>query len=153
MTKKFKFKLDGLLKVREFKEKKIKLELGEILKEIEQTKSNIAKAQVDIEECYVAQEDFVNQPAAGSMVQFFPQFIEAKRADQKAQENILLSLQRKYDEKVKELATAKGEVKVIDNLKEKNLKEFKKKREKTLQESIDELTMAKKHRERTINEI
>ncbi len=152
MAKKFKFKLDGLLKVREFKEKKIKLELGELLKEIEEAKNNIKKAQKDIEECYAAQEEFMNQPAAGNMVQFFPQFVEAKRADQKAQENILLSLNRQYDQKVQELAKAKGEVKVIDNLKEKQSNIHKKHLEKVLQESIDELTMIKKYRERTSHE-
>ena len=118
MAKKFKFKLDGLLKVREFKEKRIKVELGEILKDIEQTKANIDKAKLDIEECYKAQEAFLNEPAGASMVQFFPQFIEAKTEDYKAQENILYSLQRKYEEKRRELAEAKGDVKVIENLKE-----------------------------------
>ena len=147
MAKKFKFKLEGLLKLREFKEKKIKLELGEILKDIEQTKSNIAKAQQDIEDSYAAQEEFLAQPTSGQMAQFFPQFITAKREDQKAQENILMALQRSYDETVQELAGAKGEVKVLDNLKEKHSTEHKKEMDKKLQESIDELTMAKKFKE------
>ena len=150
MAKQFKFKLDGLLKVREFKEKKIKIELGEILKEIEETKEKIAKAKVDIEECYKAQEEFINEPAAANMVQFFPQFIEAKTEDYKAQENILFSLEKKYEQKRHELATAKGEVKVIDNLKEKEELQFNKEKEKKLQESIDELTQIKKYRERNL---
>jgi len=147
MAQKFKFKLDGLLKVREFKEKKIKLELGDILKEIEHAKGIIAKAQQDIEDCYEAQEAFVAEPAAGRMVQFFPQYIQSRREEQKIQENILYSLNRKYQEKIKELAHAKGEVKVIDNLKDKQQLEFNKKKEKKLQEGIDELTIIKKHRE------
>ena len=147
MAQKFKFKLDGLLKVREFKEKKIKLELGDILKEIEHAKATIAKAQQDIEDCYEAQEAFVAEPAAGRMVQFFPQYIQSRREEQKIQENILYSLNRKYQEKIKELAHAKGEVKVIDNLKDKQQLEFNKKKEKKLQEGIDELTIIKKHRE------
>ncbi|EQC44774.1 flagellar export protein FliJ [Bacteriovorax sp. Seq25_V] len=150
MAQKFKFKLDGLLKVREFKEKRIKLELGEILKEIEEAKATIAKAQQDIEECYEAQEAFVSEPAAGRMVQFFPQYIQSRRDEQKIQENILYSLNRKYQEKIKELAQAKGEVKVIDNLKDKQQLEFNKKREKKFQENIDELTIIKKHRENKV---
>ncbi|MAE59538.1 MAG: hypothetical protein CME69_11690 [Halobacteriovorax sp.] len=150
MAKKFKFKLDGLLKVREFKEKRIKVELGEILKDIEQTKANIDKAKLDIEECYKAQEAFLNEPAGASMVQFFPQFIEAKTEDYKAQENILYSLQRKYEEKRRELAEAKGDVKVIENLKEKNKTAFEKSTEKKRQEAIDELMQAKRHREKLL---
>ncbi len=150
MAKKFKFKLDGLLKVREFKEKRIKVELGEILKDIEQTKANIDKAKLDIEECYEAQEAFLNEPAGASMVQFFPQFIEAKTEDYKAQENILYSLQRKYEEKRRELAEAKGDVKVIENLKETNKTAFEKSTEKKRQEDIDELMQAKRHREKLL---
>ena len=150
MVKKFKFKLDGLLKVREFKEKRIKVELGEILKDIEQAKENIYKAKLDIDECYQAQEAFLREPSGASMVQFFPQFIEAKTEDYKAQENILFSLQRKYEEKRSELATAKGDVKVIENLKEKKTTEFEKTVEKKKQEAIDELMQAKRHRERSL---
>lgn len=138
------------LKVREFKEKRIKVELGEILKDIEQTKANIDKAKLDIEECYKAQEAFLNEPAGASMVQFFPQFIEAKTEDYKAQENILYSLQRKYEEKRRELAEAKGDVKVIENLKEKNKTAFEKSTEKKRQEAIDELMQAKRHREKLL---
>jgi len=148
VAKKFKFKLEGLLKVREFKEKKIKLELGEILKEIEATNAKIAKDIQDIEDSYDAQEEFLAQPTSGQMAQFFPQFIGAKKEDLKAQENILAALKRSYDAKVQELAHAKGEVKVLDNLKEKHSTEHKKETEKKLQESIDELTMAKKYKER-----
>lgn len=147
MAQKFKFKLDGLLKVREFKEKQIKLELGAILNDIEKAKGTIEKAQRDIEECYNAQEQFVSEPAAGRMVQFFPQFIQSKREEQKIQQNILYALEKKYNDKIKELATAKGDIKVLDNLKDKQKTEFTKIQEKKFQEQIDELTIVKKHRE------
>jgi flagellar FliJ protein len=39
MTQKFKFKLEGLLKIREFKERKVKVELGEILKEMKRVEN------------------------------------------------------------------------------------------------------------------
>jgi flagellar FliJ protein len=147
MGKKFKFKLEGLRSIRELKEKKVKNELGEILKEIEQTKAKIAQDQKDIEECYAAQESFLSEPATGQMVQFFPQYIQTKREDQKALGNVLTSLQRAYDEKIKELATAKGEVKVLDNLRDKQESEFDKLMKKKQQETLDEFTMIKRYRE------
>ena len=147
MSKKFKFKLNGLLKIREFREKKVKLELGNILSEIERTKARIAKDQEEIEECYRAQEAILSQPTAGQMAQFFPQYIQTKREDQKAQGNILRSLERHYQDKLKELAQAKGEVKVIDNLREKEEAQFNKTEAKKFQETLDEYTMIKKYRE------
>ena len=76
---KFKFKLDGLLKVREFKEKQLKIELGEILKEINAVEAKVAEANVAIAETYDAQEAFMRDPSNGQMLQFFPLFIQGKK--------------------------------------------------------------------------
>ena len=92
---KFKFKLDGLLKVREFKEKKIKIELGEILKEINIVEEGIAAANAAITETYDAQEAFMRDPSNGQMLQFFPMFIQGKKEDIKNKENLLWSLRKK----------------------------------------------------------
>ena len=78
---KFKFKLDGLLKVREFKEKKIKIELGEILKEVGEVEGKIAFANKAIDETYEAQEAFMQDLSSGNMLQFFPVFIQGKKED------------------------------------------------------------------------
>ncbi len=141
MAQKFKFKLDGLLKVREFKEKKIKIELGEILKEISNVEDQIAAANKAIDETYVAQEELMKDPAAGQMIQFFPYFIQGKKEDIKNKENLLWSLKKKYDKKIAELAEARGEVKVLENFKDKKQVEWKKDKEKKEQEAIEEILM------------
>jgi flagellar FliJ protein len=138
---KFKFKLDGLLKVREFKEKKIKIELGEILKEISQVENLIKKANEAIQETYDAQETFLKDPSAGQMLQFFPIFIQGKKEDIKNKENLLWSLKKKYDKKILELAQARGEVKIMENFKDKKKEEWSKERNKKEQEAIEEILM------------
>lgn len=152
MAQKFKFKLDGLLKVREFNEKRIKVELGQLLKEITEVEDKIKKLHADIEEAYESQERFIETPTLGRMAQFFPQFIRAKKDEIKINENILYSLQRKYQAKVEEMSKAKGEVKVLENFKEKKKVEHQKQVDKKLQEMIEELTMNKKHHEKKVNE-
>lgn len=136
---KFKFKLDGLLKVREFKEKKIKIELGEILREITAVEDKIAAANAAIAETYDAQEAFMKDPSSGQMLQFFPLFIQGKKEDIKNKENLLWSLKKKYDKKIAELATARGEVKVMENYKEKEHTEYKRVKNKKEMENIEEL--------------
>lgn len=138
---KFKFKLDGLLKVREFKEKKIKIELGEILKEIGVVEGNIAAANKAIDETYEAQETFMQDPSLGKMIQFFPYFIQGKKDDIKNKENLLWALKKKYDAKITELATARGQVKVMENFKDKKKGEWTKERNKKEQEAIEEILM------------
>lgn len=139
--KKFKFKLDGLLKVREFKEKKIKIELGEILKEIAEVETRIAEANKAIDETYKAQEEVMKDPAAGQMIQFFPYFIQGKKEDIKNKESLLWALRKKYDKKIAELAEARGEVKVLENFKDKKQVEWKKDKDKKDQEAIEEILM------------
>jgi flagellar FliJ protein len=139
---KFKFKLDGLLKVREFKEKKIKIELGEILKEISVVEDKISEANRAISETYDAQEAFMkDSSSSGQMLQFFPMFIQGKKEDIKNKENLLWSLKKKYDKKIAELATARGEVKVMENFKDKKKDEWTKDKNKKEQEAIEEILM------------
>lgn len=138
---KFKFKLDGLLKVREFKEKKIKIELGEILKEIGEVEEKITIANKAIDETYEAQEAFMQDPAAGKMIQFFPYFIQGKKDDIKNKENLLWALKKKYDLKITELAAARGQVKVMENFKEKKKLEHNRERNKKEMEAIEEILM------------
>ncbi|MGZ3786887.1 MAG: flagellar export protein FliJ [Bacteriovorax sp.] len=142
---KFKFKLDALLKVREFKEKKIKIELGELLKDIGDVEDKIALANRAIDETYEAQEKFMREPAAGRMVQFFPYFIQGKKEDIKNKENLLWALKRKYDAKIVELAEARGQVKVMENFKDKKKGEYDRERNKKEQEAIDELLMIRRN--------
>lgn len=138
---KFKFKLDGLLKVREFKEKQLKIELGEILKEINSVNEKIDAAKKAIAETYDAQEAFMRDPSQGQMLQFFPLFIQGKQEDIKNKENLLWSLNKKYEKKMAELATARGEVKVMENFKEKKKGEWTKEYNKKQDEAIEEILM------------
>jgi flagellar FliJ protein len=142
---KFKFKLDAVLRMREFKEKKIKIELGEILKEIGEIEEKIINANKAIDEIYLAQEKTMADSTAGKFLQFFPYFIQGKKEDIKNKENLLWALKKKYDAKIQELATARGEVKVMENFKDKKKGEWTKEYNKKQQESIDELLMIRRH--------
>jgi len=148
--KKFQFKLDSLLKVREFNEKKIKIELGEILKEINDTNDQIAKMNKDIDDSYKAQEDMMKEPSAGAMLQFFPYYIEGRKADIKNKENLIWSLQKKYERKVEELAKARGQVKILENFKEKKKTEWVKERDKKEMQTIEEILMMRRNGQKEV---
>jgi flagellar FliJ protein len=135
---KFKFKLDALLKVREFKEKKVKIELAEILKEITDVEDKITKINVSVAEAYEAQEKFIADAAAGRMIQFFPMFIQGKKEDLKNKESLLWALKKKYAAKIEELGRARGEVKILENFKDKQQTEHRKKATKKEQDEIEE---------------
>ena len=124
--KKYKFKLASLLKIREFKEKKIKIELGKIVKTMDEIRKEIQQMNDDIDEAYEAQENLAENTVQVRHLQFFPFFWGGKQEDIKVKENLLFAYQKKYDELVKDLTVAMGEVKVIEKIKEKDLKQYNK---------------------------
>lgn len=139
MAKKFKFKLEGLLKIRKFKEEQLKVELGQINSEILAVKNRIKELNDHIREAYLSQEATLKSQTDGQLARFFPYFIQAKREDIKNQENLLYSLQKKYEKKLSEVSKAMGETKIIDGMKEDQKEDWKKKNEKKSQEEIEEV--------------
>ncbi len=148
---KFHFKLNGLLKVREFREKKLKIELGEILKSINEVEERIIKLNKEIDESYNAFQNLTKSSTTGRMVQFFPYFVDGKREDIKNNESKLYALKKKYEHKIQELRQAKGEVKVIENLKEKKQQEWKKEFDKKLQEELEEFVILGHGKDRNVD--
>lgn len=150
--KKFNFKLDGLLKVREFNEKKIKIELGEILKEINELEDKVLFANKSIDETYEAQEVAMRDVSSGRMMQFFPYFIQGKKEDIKNKETLLWALRKKRGEKIAELATARGQVKIMENFKERKKGEWKKEKNKKEMEEIEEILVMRTNGAGGLNE-
>ncbi len=141
MKKKFQFRLEASLKMRKFKEKSLKIELGMIQKRIDETKNRIQELHQQIDHIYNSQEKTLNTKTTGKMIGFFPRYITGLREDIKNQETILLSFQEKYLEKKNDLVQSMGDVKVIDKLKEKAFDEHKKEVEKIEQNELEEIFM------------
>lgn len=139
MAKKFKFKLDGLLKVRHFKEEQLKVELGAINQEILAVETRIRQLNAEIEDSYIEQEKILESDTTGQLAKFFPYYIDAKREDIKANENLLYSLKKKYALKLEEVAKAMGESKLLSNMKEKEKASWKKEIEKKEYSEIEEV--------------
>ena len=148
MAKRFKFKLDGLLKVRHFKEEQLKVELGAINQEIMDVQNRISQLQAEIDDSYLEQEKILQSETNGQLAKFFPYYIDAKREDIKANENLLYSLRKRYEKKLAEVAKAMGETKLLSNMKDKEKDSWKKKKDKKEYSEIEEvLQMRKNYRE------
>lgn len=144
---KFKFKLEGLLKLRKFEEQKVKLEIGQIVSEIQKTKDRIKQLKRDIAEGYEARDREMSGVVSGQFLHFFPMFLKGKEEDIVNNENLLMALERKYSTKVLELNEIRGKVKVVENLKEKELTLFKKKLNKKNEEKIQDILTMRRNRE------
>lgn len=146
MKKKFKYKLDAALKVRKFKEMNLKIALSQILNEIYAAEDKIKKLSLDIDVLYRSQEDLLeNDGASANFIQSFPVYLNAKNADIKNTELILKSLREKYDLKLTETKAAMGDVKLIENLKEKAFTLHHKENMKQDQQNLEEMFAIRKN--------
>lgn len=138
MGKRFQFKLSGLLKLREFHEEKMKVELGQLISDEQKIIERISEIDRELTLGYQMQTEALGSKSKGRDTYFYPYYFQGKRADRERCENILFSLRKKIQQKREELAKAMGDVKVIENLKEKQLKDFKIEEEKKHYRDIEE---------------
>ena len=146
--KKFKFKLEGLLKLRKFDEQRVKLEIGQIVSEIQKVKDRIEQLHQDINEAYKARDIELKENVSGQFLHFFPMFLKGKQEDIENNESLLFALQRKYDAKIAELNEVRGKVKVVENLKEKELDKHKKMVNKKEEEKIQDILLMRRNSSR-----
>lgn len=136
--KKYKFKLQPLLKLREFKEEIAKVELGRVNKKIQDAEDKIMGHQKDIDEAYESQHANLNAGKDLNFLQFYPYFITNKQNAIKALEDELVELRKLAEEKMKEMLQRRNEVKVMDKLKEKDFTKFRKEQTKIANQKIEE---------------
>ena len=138
---KYKYKLEALLKLRKFKESALKVELGRINQEISSVNESIKKLKENINQSYQDQEVALSEATSGQMAQFYPRYIQGQREDIKNKENLLYSLQKKYESKLKEVSLAMGETKLISKMKEDDFNKYKHKIEKKQHENREEMNI------------
>lgn len=145
---KFKFKLEGVLKLREFKENEAMNAIAEVVAEIEATKSEIQEIHEAIDRGYQSQESLADSESKGHQLYFYPYFFKGKNEHLKNCEAKLAALQKKYERRVQEYAEAKGEVKVIQNLKDKEFNAYKKAYDKKVEENREEFVIMQMNRKK-----
>lgn len=146
---KFKFKLSGVLKLREFKEKEAMNAIAEVVAEIEATKAEISQIHKAIDKGYDSQESLKDSDIKGRQLAFYPMFFKGKNEHLKNCETRLAALEKKYQRRVQEYAVAQGEVKVIENIKEKEFQAYKKEFEKKIEENREEFVIMQMNRKKT----
>ncbi|HAZ11888.1 MAG: flagellar export protein FliJ [Bdellovibrionales bacterium GWA2_49_15] len=135
----YKFKLQALLKVREFKENNLKIELGRIVQDRESTNARIEQINKDIDEGYRAQNELMNNDITGNELQFFPYYLRGKKDDMERTVRKLAEVETALQKKLQELAVARGESKLLENMRANDFEKFKKDLEKKQHAQVEEL--------------
>lgn len=138
--KKYTFRLEAVLKVRKLKEENCRSELGQLISYLAKIDDQLRHERKEIDNYYNIQESAMKAGVRGDQVQAFPMLVAAK------EKNIQLLQKERSDQefliedKKKELAIVRGELKVIENLKEKDYNEYRKAVNKEIDQKVEEQT-------------
>ena len=138
--KKYQFKLDAVLKLRKLREENCRTELGLLNRQLEAIVGQITKEKEEIEKYYQIQELALKTGATAGRLQNFPGLVAAKDKSIKLFERQKKNHEDMIVEKKEELATLRGELKVMENLKEKDFTEWKKAYNKEVDQKVEEQT-------------
>ena len=138
--KKYIFRLAPVLKLRRLKEENARMELGKLIEKLNLIENQISHDRSQIENYFKIQEMALKTGVRGDQIQSFPKLIAAKEKniellirDQKLQH-------QEIDKKKNELATLRGELKIIENLQEKDYADYRKQLNKEIDQKVEEQT-------------
>lgn len=140
MLKKYQFKLEAVLKLRKLKEENCRTELGFMNRELELINARIQHEKDEISKYFQIQEASLKNGALAGKLQTFPGIIAAKEKTVKILEQNRKKQEEHIADKKEELAMLRGELKVIENLKEKDFNEWKKAYNKEMDQKVEEQT-------------
>jgi flagellar protein FliJ len=149
--KRYIFRLEPVLKVRRLKEENCRMELGQLLSQLSKIEDQLAHDRREIENYYKIQEASLITGIRGNQIQAFPMLVAAKERNIELLLRDKKNLEQLIEDKKRELTTLRGELKVIENLKEKDYNEFRKALNKENDQKVEEQTQNwLLHRERKV---
>ena len=138
MAKKYKFKLEALLKMRKIREDQCKMEIGRIQVEIGKIKSQINEQSDGISEAYELQERSLQGGATGLETRFHPYFVQGKRDHILILERSMKDLEDRLARMYQILTQFRADVKLVEQMKEKDKTAHKKASDKKMYAEIEE---------------
>lgn len=116
------------------------MELGQLLSELNRIEDQIGHDKEEVDNYYKIQEGALKNGMTGGQVQAFPMLVAAKNRNLELLELEKKKQQDRIENKKKELALLKGDLKVMENLKEKEHTEYRKAMNKELDQKVEEQT-------------
>ena len=138
--KKYTFRLEAVLKVRKLKEENCRSELGQLISYLGKIDEQLNHERKEIDNYYQIQESAMKAGVRGDQVQAFPMLVAAKEKNIQLLQKERSDQEFLIDDKKQELAIVRGELKVIENLKEKDYNEYRKATNKEIDQKVEEQT-------------
>jgi flagellar FliJ protein len=138
--KKYTFRLEPVLKVRKLKEENCRMQLGQLIMGLNKIEDQLLHDEKEISNYYNIQEGSLKDGLSGNQVQAFPMLISGKIKNIELLEKDKKKQEERIADKKQELAQLRGDLKVMENLKQKNYDEYRKAVNKEIDQKVEEQT-------------
>jgi flagellar export protein FliJ len=145
MSKKFNFKLQSVLRLKELKEDEIKGKLGQIVGKINTKLLAIEDYKNEVNMYFDRYEDAEKskETMLGGLRAYMPEFLVSHYEKIRKCREEVEELTNTKNSLIEKLNQAKGQVKIFSNLKEKKYQDYKYKLNKKINDEIEELIILK----------
>ena len=127
------------------------MELGQLITELTKIDNQLTHDRKEISGYYDIQEESLKLGMRGAQLQAFPMLVSAKEANIQSLLKDKKNQEQKITEKKQELAFLRGELKVVENLKEKDYTDYRKIVNKEIDQKVEEQTKNwLQHKERKV---
>lgn len=116
------------------------MELGQLVMQLNRIDNQMTHDQNEINNYYKIQEGALVNGMTGGQLQAFPMLIAAKQENIVRLQNERKRQEQKIEDKKKELAQLKGDLKVMENMKEKDYEQYRKALNKEIDQKVEEQT-------------
>jgi len=144
--KKFQFKFETVLKVKENKEQELKKELLKLI--ALKTEQEMMLNDINLEKKRISQEKLNNKSELLNIQSyiFYENYINSLRRQITSIEKVIKELEKRADDKREEVIEASKEKKIFEKLKERHYENFKKLVIQNEQKVLDEIAIGKFNR-------
>ncbi len=139
MGRVFNFKLKGLLKIREFREYKSKLELSNITNKLQKLNDDVTSIKEGIIVSYDKQKKLMKNSVDKEDLEILYNSIDLSRKIIDNKEKEIDNLKQLWSIKKKELNKKRADRKIISNIKDREFNKFKKELNKKYYQEIEDI--------------
>ena len=145
--KRFRFKLDPLIKVREHREKTAQLAFAEAKRETAAQEEEMARMRAELEQRTAAFDAAVARGLSAGQFRLYAEFLEGMELDLQEGELRHQELLKAEEEKRQELGRKSVEKRILESLKERKKDLYYKEMRQEEQKGADDMTVLRKARD------
>jgi flagellar export protein FliJ len=138
--KKYSFRLEAVLKLKKLKEENCRSELGQMIMQMQKIENQIEQNKLEIKKYFEIQENSLSSGVQANQIQAFPILIKGKELNITILDQDKIRHEKLIADKKIELAKLRGDVKIFENMKQKDFDEFRKAYNKEMDQKVEEQT-------------